>query len=56
MPEPLLFAEIGPARLEVCVADITTLALMRSSTPPIVHCLAVAESMAPSIAPPGRNS
>ena len=27
MPEPLLFAEIGPARLEVCVADITTLAL-----------------------------
>jgi O-acetyl-ADP-ribose deacetylase len=27
MPEPLLFAEIGPARLEICVADITTLAL-----------------------------
>src|ERR1700746_3450865 len=27
MPEPLLFAEVGPARLEVCVADITTLAL-----------------------------
>jgi O-acetyl-ADP-ribose deacetylase (regulator of RNase III) len=27
MPEPPLFAEIGPARLEVCVADITTLAL-----------------------------
>jgi O-acetyl-ADP-ribose deacetylase len=27
MLEPLLFAEIGPARLEVCVADITTLAL-----------------------------
>src|SRR3974390_2657167 len=27
MPEPLLVAEIGSARLEVCVADITTLAL-----------------------------
>jgi O-acetyl-ADP-ribose deacetylase len=26
-PAPLVIAEVGPARLEVCVADITTLAL-----------------------------
>src|ERR1700745_2009877 len=27
MPTPLLSVEVGPARLEICVADITTLAV-----------------------------
>ena len=54
--EAILTAEVGAARLVVCVADITTLESTPSSTPRIRRCLAGAGWMAPSTGPPDRNS
>ena len=51
----LLTAEIGSARLEICVADITTLASTPSSMPRTGACSAAAASTARSIAPRDRN-
>jgi hypothetical protein len=50
----LIIAEVGAARLEVCVADITTLKLDAIVNAANQSCSAVAASTAPSTAPPGR--
>jgi hypothetical protein len=52
--QPIRAAKVGPARLEIVVADITTLddAIVNPANETL---LGAAASMAPSIAPPGRN-
>jgi hypothetical protein len=50
--KPLVSAEVGAARLDVCVADITTLALDAVVN---ARSLAAAASTVPFIAPPGRT-
>ena len=52
MPAPLLTAEAGPARLEVVVADITTLEVDAIVNAANARCSAAAASTARSTAPP----
>ena len=47
---------VGAAKLDVVVADITSLHWTPSSMRPIHRCWAAVASMARSTAPPGRNS
>ncbi len=56
MDIPLISAEVGPARLEVTVADITTLAVDAIVNAANTSLLAAAVSMAQSTAPPDRSS
>ena len=55
MVDPLLIAEVGATRLEVCVADITTLDVEAIVNAANRRCSAAAASTAPSIAPPDRS-
>jgi O-acetyl-ADP-ribose deacetylase (regulator of RNase III) len=55
MPTPLLSVEVGLARLEVVVADITTLAVDATVNAANTTLLVAAESTARSIAPRGAS-
>ena len=53
---PLLAADVGASRLEICVADITTLDVDAIVNAANGRCSAAAASTAPSIAPPDPSS